>query len=134
MNNSVVCPNCNYANQLGATVCSNCGGSLEINQVTRLVQEYATTGHLGLERKKSFWGGAMTLKITVAGADYVLKNGDKLDLDLAPGIYPVTYKSLWHKLKKVDVSITSAGKFNLYFVPGLMFGAIKLDMKKSKIQ
>ncbi len=133
MNNNVVCPNCNYANPIGAKFCSKCGGSLELNQVTKLVQEYATTGHLVIERKKSFWGCAISLKIEIAGNSYDLSNGSKLEFDLVPGVYSISYKVWCRRLKTVDVNMTSAGNARIYFVPDLLFGGFKVS-KESKLQ
>ncbi len=131
MNNGV-CPNCNNVNSEGAKFCAKCGAVLDGGSAQ---QAFSTegTGHLTVERKNSFWGCAVPLRIGVGGYEYDLSSGGKLEMDLAPGNYQVTYKVWSRSLKTVNVLVTPSCMLRVYLVPDLLLGGFKLS-KDSKLQ
>lgn len=132
MNNGV-CPNCNNVNAPGAKFCAKCGTVLGGNNGPQVATSVEGTGHLIIERKDSFWGCAVAATIGIGGNSYQLPNGGKIEMDLVPGTYQVTYKVWSRSLKTVEVIITSSCMCRVYLVPDLLLGGFKLS-KESKLQ
>lgn len=132
MNNGI-CPNCNNVNAPGAKFCAKCGTALGDSNVQQGVPSTGGTGHLIIERKDSFWGCAVPVTIGIGGYSYQLQNGGKIEMDLNPGTYQVTYKVWSRSLKTVDVVITPSCMCRVYLVPDLLLGGFKLS-KESKLQ
>ncbi len=132
--NNIVCPNCGSVNNGGAQYCVKCGTSLVDNQNSGVAQSSGPTGHLTIERKDSFWGIAVSLTVSIGNNSYQLPNGGKLDFELIPGTYPVSYKVWCRSLKTVNVVITPMCQNRIYFTPDLLLGGFKIKEKESKLQ
>lgn len=121
------CSNCGNKINPNAKFCDQCGA--EIKQVDNLLEP----GHLVLNRKKGFYGVAIGIIVTVNNVEYRLDNGDKFTIELAPGIYNVTYKVWCRRKKEVTVEVASGEEYLIDFVNDYLWGGFKIG-KNSKLK
>ncbi len=122
------CPNCNSDLTAGSNFCEKCGAS-----VTSTTQpNNSSTGHLLVRRKKSFYGFAVAISVTINNIEYTLNNGDELNFDLLPGRYIITYKVWCRRKKEVTIDVVSNGNYYIEFVNDYLWGGFKLS-KNSKL-
>ncbi len=122
------CPNCGEDIVENTSFCEKCG--TQLNQ--KIEQGQTGTGHLLISRKKSFYGCAISLSVTINNVDYKLNNGENLNFDLQPGRYSITYK-VWNRRKKeVTIDVAQDGNYFIEFVNDYLWGGFKIS-KKSKM-
>lgn len=125
MNN---CPNCGNPISGNINFCDKCG--YQLVQITPA--QTSDTGHLHIVRKKSFYGCAVSLSVTINNVDYKLNNGDELNFDLQPGRYVITYKVWCRRRKEVTIDVVAGGNYLMEFVNDYLWGGFKLS-KDSKL-
>lgn len=121
------CPKCGNKLNPNAKYCEQCGtGIIQVS-------DSPIPGHLVLNRKKSFYGVAIGIIVTINNVEYRLDNGDNFTITLAPGTYTLTYKVWCRRKKEVIVEVESGGEYLLDFVNDYLWGGFKVG-KNSKLK
>lgn len=84
-------------------------------------------GKLILSRKESFYGFAVKLTVVINGYVYSLGNGFRYDLDLAPGVYNVTWKFWCRRDKTIQINVMPGNIYCVDFKPDYLWGGFKLS-------
>lgn len=122
MNNNF-CPECGKPIMPNQNFCNYCGFSVNQNNV---VNNNQTTGKLIINRNKKFYGFAVSLTIEINGYSYSLVNGGRLEFDLAPGVYNVTWKFWCRRDKSVQINVLPGNWYLVDFRPDYFWGGFKL--------
>lgn len=124
MNN--FCPKCGHQIMPGSNLCHNCGNNMAPTQVYQPQVTTVNTGHLVINRQKSFVGCAIAIHITINGVPYELNNNSQLVFDLAPGSYQVNYKVWCRREKSVIINVHAGGNYLVDFVVDPIWGGFKI--------
>lgn len=124
MNN--FCSSCGHKIMPGSNICHNCGKNMAPTQPYQPQVTSVGTGHLVINRQKSFIGCAIAIHITINGAPYELKNNSQIILDLVPGVYQITYKVWCRREKSVTLNVRGGGNYLLDFVVDFLWGGFEL--------
>ena len=132
------CTQCGTPNN-GGNFCIKCGCPSN-NQVTQAPQQspynqtiQANTGRLVLMRKGKVIGFAIDIHITINGLSYKLDAGNNITLDLAPGMYQISYKVWCRREKTITINVVAGNNYLVDFVYDPLWGGFKIG-KDSKLQ
>lgn len=124
-----MCPKCGGQVLSNQNFCNYCGAPMNnVNvQNTNMNNNVATTGKLYITRISSFYGCAVKMTIYINGVAYPLENGGKIDLDLMPGTYNITWRFWCRRDKNVVINVTPGNWYQLEFKPDYLWGGFKLS-------
>lgn len=135
MNNGI-CPKCGGQVLNNQHFCSYCGYQISYtnnninndinNNINNNISNNTSTGKLIITREKNFYGCAARLTILINGYSYSLSNGGRLEFDLAPGVYNITWKFWCRRDKSVQINIMPGNWYSLEFKPDYFWGGFKL--------
>lgn len=122
----------NFCNNCGNPItsgkfCTNCGAPISTTNIL------ANTGHLSIKRKGQIMGFAVNVHVKINEVPYELGAGQKIDLDLAPGTYRITYKIWCRREKEVIINIVAGNNYLIDLVYDPLWGGFKLGAN-SKLQ
>ena len=78
-------------------------------------------------RKKSYWGCAFKLDITIDNYNYQSGNGESFSFQMQPGHHVITYKFWSRRQKIVEIDMISGNYYTLIFKPDIFWGGFKVD-------
>ena len=119
--------------------CVNCGKEVNDNFCTACGTPVnggvSSFGQCNLEisRPDAFWGFAAKLNVTVDGNVYTLYAGQKININIAPGLHEVKYKIWCRREQRVTVSAMAGGNYSVIFVYDWLWGGFKVS-PTSKLQ
>lgn len=120
MNNGV-CPRCGGQVLNNQNFCNYCG-----NPVSNGNNMAPTTGKLIISRVNNFYGFAANLTIYINGCCYALSNNGRLEFDLAPGVYNITWRFWCRRDKSMQLNVMPGNWYQLEFKPDYFWGGFKL--------
>ena len=125
---NIFCTQCGTNNN-GGNFCIQCGNKL----VVQTQQSLPNTGRLILNRKGKIMGFAIKINIKINNVSYELGAGKNITLDLAPGLYQISY-GIWCRSDEViSINIMPGGSYLIDFVYDPVWGGFKIG-KDSKLQ
>jgi len=120
MNNK--CLRCGNMIMNGQNFCTGCG-----MPVNNIVSSNPGVGKLILSREKNLYGFAVNLTVLINGCYYFLGNGYRLELDLLPGTYNITWKFWCRRDKSIQLNVMAGGIYCVDFRPDYFWGGFKLS-------
>lgn len=123
-----MCPNCGGQVLSNQNFCNYCGSPMNngINQNMNGNMQ-VSTGKLFINRVNNFYGCAAKLTIYINGCAYSLANGSRIELDLVPGVYTITWRFWCRRDKTVQINVVPGNWYQLEFKPDYLWGGFKLS-------
>jgi hypothetical protein len=126
-----VCPKCGGQVLNNQNFCNYCGTPINNlnnqNMNNQVMNNMPTTGKLFISRVNNFYGCAVKLTIYINGCAYSLENGGRIDLDLVPGVYNITWRFWCRRDKNVQINVMPGNWYQLEFKPDYLWGGFKLS-------
>ena len=119
-----MCPNCGGQVLSNQNFCNYCGSPMN-NGMNGNMQ--ASTGKLFINRVNNFYGCAVKLTIYINGCAYSVENGGRIELDLVPGVYTITWRFWCRRDKTVQINVVPGNWYQLEFKPDYLWGGFKLS-------
>jgi len=128
MNNGV-CSKCGGQVLNNQNFCNYCGNAINNTNISNMNNNISATGKLIITRAKNFYGMAVNLTIIINGYSYSLSNNGRLEFDLVPGVYNITWKFWCRRDKSVQINVMPGNWYCLDFKPDYLWGGFKLTDK-----